>query len=95
MIWNDITKVKPEKGIRVIGILVWPGNSDTGVINGELYDMWPDTLIDFQRGRWMTISHWAEVPKDEPKPQLKPGQPGFEWPPCSQCGSTSLRCGCD
>jgi len=26
---------------------------------------------------------------------LKPGQPGFEWPPCDQCGSRSLRCGCD
>jgi len=34
---------------------------------------------------------------DPPKPakQLKPGDPGFEWPACDICGSTSLRCGCD
>jgi hypothetical protein len=33
------------------------------------------------------------LPKKEvPKP--KPGEPGFEWEPCGDCGSTSLRCGC-
>lgn len=28
-------------------------------------------------------------------PTLMPGQPGFSWPACSQCGSRSFRCGCD
>lgn len=27
--------------------------------------------------------------------KLKPGDPGFEWPACEQCGSCSFRCGCD
>ncbi len=27
--------------------------------------------------------------------QLKPGDPGCEWAPCSQCGRRSVRCGGD
>jgi hypothetical protein len=27
--------------------------------------------------------------------QIKPGDPDFEWPACEECGSRSLRCGCD
>lgn len=62
----DITEVKPPEGLRVIGIRLHPGNDDTGVINGELYDMQPNALIDFRRGRWMKITHWAYVPGTEP-----------------------------
>lgn len=30
---------------------------------------------------------------EAPKPKY--GEPGFTFPACDQCGSTSLRCGCD
>lgn len=28
-------------------------------------------------------------------PVPKPGQPGFQFDACPECGSRSLRCGCD
>ncbi len=96
-IWYDIKKEHPLEGKHVIGIKVYPNNSDVGVICGVLYDLRENSIIDFQRGRWMEITHWAYPPGLEPeeKPKPKYGEPGFQWPACEQCGSTSLRCGCD
>ena len=62
-VWNDIDIVKPEPEKHVIGIRVWPANPDTGVINGVLYDLVPNAIIDRQRGRWMIVTHWAYPPQ--------------------------------
>ena len=46
--------------------------------------------------RWQR--HW-DLQNEEviqlPNSELKPGEPGFQWAECAQCGSRSLRCGCD
>jgi hypothetical protein len=57
------------------------------------------TAEAFWRGNWdqsLAFEREKILVDDQPEiPSLKPGDPGFTWPACSQCGSTSLRCGCD
>jgi len=60
MDWQPIETL--PKALPVIGIKVHPGNDDTGVICGTKYDMRPNCVMDWQRGRWMECTHWAYPP---------------------------------
>lgn len=62
--WFKMGEPYPPMHTSVIGINVHPGNDDTGVINGILYDLRPNCIIDLRRGRWMECTHWA-YPPDE------------------------------
>ena len=39
------------------------------------------------------LNQMKSVCPNVPKPKF--GEPGFQFDPCPECGSRSLRCGCD
>lgn len=60
--WNKIEDLKPEKDKAIIGL--WLHGNLYKVLDGVLYDLRPNCVIDFGTGKWMEITHWTYVPED-------------------------------